>query len=107
MNYDPETETRIAKWREFVSPLMDKIASEQRLVAELRKTEAIQSATIRELRAKVERLQERVKAARFYLEWIANPAGNDICTPAEIAARGLTKIGAARAAGQTPEGQKP
>lgn len=61
MNYDPETETRIAKWREFVSPLMDKIASEQRLVAELRKTEAIQSATIRELRAHVEALQAKIK----------------------------------------------
>ena len=40
--------------------------------------------TIRKLRA-------RIRHMRFYLEWIFNPAGNDICTPKEIAEMGLKR----------------
>lgn len=43
------------------------------------------------LQEEVDRLRAENNHMRFHLQWIYNPAGNDICTPVEIAKMGLSK----------------
>ena len=42
-------------------------------------------------RDEIKRLRERLAELRFALDWIADPRGNDICTPKEIAEDALQK----------------
>lgn len=42
-------------------------------------------------KAEIRKLRARIAHMRFYLSWIHNPAGNDICTPKEIAEMGLAR----------------
>lgn len=130
MNFDPKTEARIAKLHDTITSLANEVESERRLTAELRKTEAIQSATIRELRAEVEAYRdaatardinedalraenEALRADKERLEWFFGPQDKLPFVQTYLAgiAAGFTvdqwrtAIDAARAASQPPEGQ--
>jgi len=61
---------------------------------------------IAEMGYEAARLRARVAHMQFYLQWIYNPAGNDICTPKEIAEMGLKEPDRLRPSpGAVPSGE--